>query len=169
MRLSHIIRKGFTCFELDTQPFHSDEPEGNRERQIMAVKKRVIRELSGLFAAGGTIANQNKLFLDLWNREKRASTAVGQGIAIPHVRSLQARELSMGFARSTAGLPFSAPDGQPVHLFISIIGPREEQATYLRIYRRIAELFRYPAVHQSLMAATEEWEVLRALDGHLTN
>jgi mannitol/fructose-specific phosphotransferase system IIA component (Ntr-type) len=80
---------------------------------------------------------------------------------------MQTRDLVMGFSRSAEGLSFDAPDGQPVHLFFSIIGPRHEEAAYLRIYREIAQIFRYPAVHQLLMKASKEWEVLRVLEGHV--
>ena len=98
---------------------------------------------------------------------KRATTALGSAIAIPHVRTMQSRGLVMGFSRSTDGLPFGAPDDQPAHLFFSIIGPRHEEAAYLKIYREIAQIFRYPNAHQALMEASNEWEVIRVLEGHV--
>jgi mannitol/fructose-specific phosphotransferase system IIA component (Ntr-type) len=66
-----------------------------------------------------------------------------------------------------SGLSFDAPDGQPVHLFFSIIGPRHEEAAYLRIYREIAQILQDPTTHRMLMETSSEWEVLRVLEGHV--
>lgn len=167
MRLSQIIRSGFVCFEMSTRDEPPEDPDYDRARYVRAVKRTAVGEICDLFESSGQVLNQTKLFKDLWNREKRATTALGSGIAIPHVRTMQARNLVLGFSRSLGGLPFDAPDGQPVHLFFSIIGPRHEEAAYLRIYREIAQVFRYPAAHQMLMEASSEWEVLRVLEGHV--
>jgi len=167
MRLTQIIRRGFVCFEMNTCDEPPEDPEYDRAKHVRSVKKAAVAEICGLFDGGGQVHNQAKLFRDLWNREKRATTAVGSGIAIPHVRTMQARGLILGFSRSTPGLSFDAPDNEPVHLFLSIIGPRHEETAYLKIYREIAKLFQYPAAHRMLMEAADEWEVMRVLDGHL--
>jgi len=167
MRLSQIIRNGFVCFELATRDEPPEEEDYDRAKHVRSVKRRTVAELCDLFESGGQVLNRNKLFKDLWNREKRATTAIGSGIAIPHVRTMQARDVVLGFARSDSGLSFDAPDDEPVHLFFSIIGPRHEEAAYLRIYRDIAQLFRYDGARSMLMEATEEWQVLRVLDGHI--
>lgn len=167
MRLSQIIRGGFVCFDMSTRDNPPEDPDYNRAKYVRSVKQEAVTEICDLFEGGGQVLNRTKLFKDLWNREKRATTALGSGIAIPHVRTMQARGLVLGFSRSTAGLPFDAPDHQPVHLFLSIIGPRHEEAAYLKIYRQIAQIFSYPDTHQKLMEASSEWEVLRVLDGHV--
>ena len=167
MRLSQIIRRGFVCFDMSTRDEPPEDPDYDRARYVRSVKREAVGEICDLFDSGGQVLNRTKLFNDLWNREKRATTALGSGIAIPHVRTMQARGLVLGFSRSADGLSFDAPDSQPVHLFFSIIGPRHEEATYLKIYREIAQIFRYPGAHQMLMDASSEWEVLRVLDGHI--
>jgi len=167
MRLSQIIRSGFVCFEMATRDDPPEEPDYDRAKYVRSVKRTAVSEICDLFDNGGQVLNRAKLFKDLWNREKRATTALGSGIAIPHVRTMQARSLMLGFSRSLRGLSFDSPDGQPVHLFFSIIGPRHEEAAYLKVYREIALIFRYPAAHQMLMEASNEWEVLRVLDGHV--
>jgi mannitol/fructose-specific phosphotransferase system IIA component (Ntr-type) len=167
MRLSQIMRGGFFCFEMSTRDEPPEDPDYDRARHVRSVKREAVAEICALFDGGGQVLNQAKLFKDLWNREKRATTAMGSGIAIPHVRTMQARSLVLGFSRSDSGLSFDAPDGRPVQLFFSIIGPRHEEAAYLRIYREIALIFSYPNAYRMLMEASSEWEVLRVLDGHL--
>ena len=167
MRLSQIIRSGFVCFEMSTRDEPPEDPDYDRDRHVRSVKREAVGEICDLFDSSGQVHNRTKLFKDLWNREKRATTALGSAIAIPHVRTMQARGLVMGFSRSTDGLSFGAPDDQPAHLFFSIIGPRHEEAAYLKIYREIAQIFRYPTAHQALMEASNEWEVIRVLEGHV--
>lgn len=167
MRLSQIIRGGFVCFEMTTRDEPPEDEDYDRAKHVRSVKRSAVAEICDLFEGGGQVLNRSKLFTDIWNREKRATTAIGSGIAIPHVRTMQARSVVLGFSRSESGLSFDAPDEEPVRLFFSVIGPRHEEAAYLRIYREIARMFRYDGARRMLLEATEEWQVLRVLDGHV--
>ena len=101
------------------------EPEGELppdfapgdRRNLARIQESVIEELAELLSKSGEVSNPSRLFRDLFNREKKAATSVGQGIAIPHVRTLQAKSFIMAFGRSAEGLPFETPDGEPVRLF----------------------------------------------------
>jgi mannitol/fructose-specific phosphotransferase system IIA component (Ntr-type) len=143
-----------------------EEEEYDREKHVARVKEAVIQELAGLLAGTGRVGNANKLFLDLWNREKKASTAVGHAIAIPHIRTRQVKEPIMGFARSSEGYDFLAPDGEPVRIFIVIVGPSFDPDQYLKIYKAIAEMFRYDGIRERLFEAWTEGEVYRLFDGN---
>ena len=69
----------------------------------------------------------------------------------------------MALGRSTDGLPFGAPDGEPVHLFIGMISPPYEDRTYLKVYRELGKLLLDPECRRSLLDASDPDEVLRAL------
>jgi mannitol/fructose-specific phosphotransferase system IIA component (Ntr-type) len=124
----------------------------------------VVQELVQLFATTGQIANEKKLFTDLLNREKRASTAYGDGVALPHVRTLQARSFVMAFARSTPGLPFGAPDHKSTHLFFGLVAPPYDDRLYLRVYRTLGPLLLDTEWQAELMAARDPHRVLRLLE-----
>ena len=134
------------------------------ERNLNRIRDSVIDELCELFEATGGIANLSRLHRDLHNREKKAGTAVGGGIAMPHVRTLQAKEFLMCFGRSVEGLHFRAPDGEPVHLFFGLISPPYEDRIYLRIYRRLASVLILPEHFQEFMQAQDPSEILRILE-----
>jgi mannitol/fructose-specific phosphotransferase system IIA component (Ntr-type) len=70
----------------------------------------------------------------------------------------------MCFGRSIEGLPFRAPDGEPVHLFFGLISPPYEDRVYLRIYRRLASVLILPEHFQEFMEAREPSEILRILE-----
>jgi len=97
------------------------------------------------------------------NREKKSSTGIGKGIAIPHVRTMQVREFVIGFARSKEGYEFDSIDGKPVHLFFVMGAPPYDDSLYLKVFKAIAELFHSDTFEEELFSATSEYEIIRAI------
>jgi PTS system fructose-specific IIC component len=163
-----FFREELIKLELESRPETLAEgleptPEA-LERLRWRSKERVMEELAALFAAGGEIRNQHKFLLDLVNREKKASTAIGDGLAVPHVRSLQPRKLVVCFARSTPGVEYDAPDGQPAHLFFGVAAPSYDDAVYLRLYKWLVGAFlREDWLRGALMAAESPGDAVRVL------
>lgn len=170
MRLNfrRILAAESMLFELETSPqappeFVGEDGEVDETRNERRVRESVIDELCGLLDATGQINNRSRLYKDLHNREKRAVTAIGDGIAFPHVRTIQARSFVMAFARSTEGLPFYSLDGEPVHLFFSMVAPPYDDRLYLKVYKSLSSALLQPELRQMLMEAwtpNEVWQVL---------
>jgi mannitol/fructose-specific phosphotransferase system IIA component (Ntr-type) len=70
----------------------------------------------------------------------------------------------MAFGRSLEGLPFGAPDEEPVRLFFAMAAPPYEDRTYLKVYRSLATLLTVPEHYEQFLTASEPSEVLRALE-----
>lgn len=144
-----------------------DLPEGfdpmSRQNQNR-IREGVITEMCELLAESGQVANQNRLFKDLLNREKKAVTAIGLGIAFPHVRTLQVKSFIMAFGRSSEGLPFEAPDDEPVRLFFAMAAPPYDDRTYLKVYKSLSKLLLNPEHYELFLSAKEPSEILRALE-----
>ncbi len=100
----------------------------------------------------GRIKDEALVLEMITRRENLGSTGIGKGIAIPHGRSLAAPELSIVFARSTAGIEYDALDKQPVHLFFMIVAPPQERsAIYLPVLGKIVERVKESRVRSRLM------------------
>ena len=136
---------------------------GGDAADVWAVKLEVLAVLTECVASTGRVGSVKKLLADLVNREKKASTALGRGLAVPHVRTKQAKRFLLAFARSTRGLPFGAPDGSPVHLFFCVCAPPYDDRFYLEVYRGIGRLFGFAEARRALMEARDAHEVLRVL------
>lgn len=134
-------------------------------KNLDRIRRELVQEMTDLLVATGEVCNARRLFRDLYEREKRAGTAVGQGIAFPHVRTLQVRSFVMAFGRSPEGLPFGAPDEQPVRLFFAMAAPPYDDRTYLRIYRALATRLLDPEYYERFLAVEEPGEILRVLEG----
>jgi mannitol/fructose-specific phosphotransferase system IIA component (Ntr-type) len=163
MNLARLVCPGLIRIELATQmPLEPEEPY-SQERFLWSVKEAVIGELADLLAVSGRIGNVNRLRNDLVNREKKATTGLSDGFAVPHVRTREAREFILGFARSSSGIAFGSLDGQPTHLFFPMVSPPYDDQLYLRIYKQLAEAVTFRGARQKLMEARDEGEILRAL------
>jgi PTS system nitrogen regulatory IIA component len=87
----------------------------------------------------------------LLRREMLGSTGFGNGIAIPHCRTLAVNRLRLAFGRHRAGLPWQAIDRQPVHAIFLIVAPPAEMSNqYLPLLGRIAQFVQDPQVPRIL-------------------
>src|SRR5690348_1114910 len=86
-------------------------------------KKGVLEELVGLLGKEGKIKDTKAAVDILLEREKLGSTGIGQGIAIPHAKTDQAKDVVAAFGLSRRGVNFESLDGEPVHLFFLLIAP----------------------------------------------
>lgn len=126
-------------------------------------KEHILEELVGLLDESSRIGNRHKLLLDFINRERKATTAIGHGIAIPHIRSKHAKEFMIALARSTTGYDFDSLDGKPTHLFFVMAAPPYDDTLYLRVFRALAEKLQYPSFRTELMTAGSPGELIRAI------
>ena len=163
IRLTRYLKPPQVKVELDTTT-PDEVPEGwTRERFTWSVKEKILAELIALFVASGKVGNVTKLAADLENRERKATTGIGDGIAIPHVRTMQAKEFTICFARSTPGVEFGAVDGRPVHLFFGVVAPPYDDKLYLEVYQSIGKLLGEETTREALMSAKDEHEVIKAV------
>jgi PTS system fructose-specific IIC component len=102
------------------------------------------------------------LLNDFIHRERKATTGIGNGIAIPHIRSMQAKEFIMGFARSREGFDFDSLDGEPTHVFFIMAAPPYDDNLYLKVFKALAENLQYESFRQELMSAEEPYDIIRA-------
>lgn len=165
MQISRYLTPKLIKLEMDTV---FEQPE-NGESQVLTIKRiqerkeLLIAECVELLNLSGKVGNKNKLLRDLFDREKKATTAIGKGIAIPHVRTMQAKELVIAIARSTAGYDFDAADGQPVHVFVAMAAPPYDDSLYLRVFRALAQLFTYEGFYERIMSAHQPYDIIRAI------
>ena len=161
MRLTRFLKPPQIRLELQTRTIAN--PDWSVERIVRETKERVLAELSDLLEASGNVNNPKKLLTDLLNRERRATTGIGEGIAIPHVRTMQAKRFTLAFARSREGVEFGALDGAPVHFFFAVVAPPYDDRLYLQVYKRIGEVFGAPDAREQLMDAADEHEIIRLI------
>jgi len=128
-----------------------------------STKEGVIRELSGLFKQTGVIEDLDGFIEVIHARERLESTAIGDGIAIPHGRWEGVRHIAVAFARSASGVEFEAEDGQPVHLIFMIAAPKDATREYLQAVAKIARFLKMKELRVELSNASTPADVLKAI------
>jgi PTS system nitrogen regulatory IIA component len=115
-------------------------------------KRSVIAELTRHLTerSGGSFA---EVLGAVEEREAVLSTGIGFGVAIPHARSPELRELGLVCGVSPSPVPFDAIDGEPVRLFFLIVGPEASAGQHVKVLSRIARLVRRESLRQRLCEA----------------
>jgi len=117
-------------------------------------KKQALQELAAR-AAELTGQSERTIFEILLQREKLGSTAVGNGIAIPHGKLPKLGRLFGLFARLERPIDFEALDSQPVDLIFLLLAPEAAGADHLKALARVARLLRDPEIARKLRESSD--------------
>ena len=128
-------------------------------------KKQIIKDLLSLLVKTGEVSPNNfdELYQGLLEREKLESTAIGGGLAIPHVRSDLVDDIKMTIAISKEGIDFDAIDGNPVHFIVLIISPFAKANEYIAIIARFSRMVRNKKVVQKLLNCNSNQEAYQII------
>ena len=70
-------------------------------------------------------------------RENEASTGMGKGIAVPHVKHSAVKDVVAAIGQSSVGIDFSALDKQPVYSVILLISPVDDPDKHLQAMEKV--------------------------------
>ena len=128
-------------------------------------KEDVIRELVDALINGGDIEKRyrNKLVEALMAREALGSTAIGQGIVIPHAKSDCVEKLIAAFGISKKGVDFDSLDGEAAYIFFLLVAPQDSAGPHLKALARISRLLKDKYFRDSLRNAPDDKSVIRII------
>jgi mannitol/fructose-specific phosphotransferase system IIA component (Ntr-type) len=101
-----------------------------------------LKEMIGYLKAADEITHDKRLFEKLIQREKLGSTAIGDGIAIPHCKLKEVKSPLLALAVSKKGVHFEALDGKPTHVFFLVVSSPDNPGQSLQILAAVAYLVR---------------------------
>jgi PTS system nitrogen regulatory IIA component len=127
-------------------------------------KGDVIDELAGVVAEHhrGEI-DHGRLVQALEDRERLNSTALGEGVAIPHGKLPGLKRVVAAFGRSPSGVDFSSLDGKPTHLFFLLVAPEDSAGAHLKALARISRLLKDDSFRARLMSAPAAADLYRTI------
>ncbi|MDR1317959.1 MAG: PTS sugar transporter subunit IIA [Spirochaetales bacterium] len=121
-----------------------------------------FRELAGFFAFRYGIVEGDELERRIEEREKSISTWISRGIAIPHTILPDGTPSHIVLGISREGIPYDAPDNEPVRLIILIAGDRND---HIEVLRQTALRLSSPSVYERIIEAREQGEAYLAFTG----
>jgi PTS system nitrogen regulatory IIA component len=128
-----------------------------------ATKSAVLRELAEHLARQQRAVDASRLVEVLWERERLGSTAIGDGIAIPHGKLPGLQGVIGAFGRHVAGVDFDSLDGSPTHLFFLLVAPEDSVGQHLKALARVSRLLKDRAFRDKLIAVADRAELFRLI------
>lgn len=130
-----------------------------------AKKEDVLKELADLLINAGEIdkKDKGKLIEQLLARESLGSTAIGQGVGIPHTKSSCVNKLVASFGLSQKGVDFDSLDAEKVYIFFLLVAPMDSAGPHLKALARISRLLKDKYFRESLRECKNEQEILKII------
>lgn len=117
-------------------------------------KKQLFQEIAARAADSYGVASRD-VIAGLTAREQLGSTAMGEGVAIPHARLPKLDQIVGVFARLEKPVEFDAMDGQGVDLVFALFAPENSGADHLRALARVSRLLRQSDTREKLRASAK--------------
>lgn len=130
-----------------------------------ADRAAATRVLIGHAADQGLLADRNGFERAISERETILSTAVGQGVAVPHAKLDGIAEFFVVVGISSTPIEWDAPDRTPVHLVFLIGGPATQQTRYLQILAKIMLVVKNDDLRARIRGASSGEDVVATFSG----
>ena len=120
-----------------------------------------VRELADAMAENKFVSNPAALVVAAMERESVLSTAIGEGLAFPHVRGVEGGGLTLALGVSKKGIAWDA-SGEIVHLVFFSVIPVAVSAFYLRLMAGLTEAFSKQDNREILLSAASPADLWKA-------
>lgn len=129
----------------------------------VSTKQGAIDKLIDLQAKAGNISDKNAYKKDILAREQMSSTAVEDGIAIPHAKSEAVRQPGLAAITAPNGVDYESMDGKPSNILFMIAAPNDGDL-HLEVLSRLMTILMDEEFRRNLLAADTKEKFLKAID-----
>jgi len=126
-------------------------------------KDEILSEMVDLLMASGHIRDREAVLKAVTDRERRMSTGMQNGIAIPHGKTDSVDCLVAALGIKHEGVDFGALDGQPSTIFVMTVSPDSRTGPHIQFLAEISRPLNDASVRAQLLAATQPQTVLDLL------
>ena len=147
MRIVDLINKNSVKLDLNTKS-----------------KLDVVDELVDLVNDSGNLNDKNEYKKAILAREKLGTTAIGEGVAIPHAKNKSVNKACLAAGVSKEGIDYEAFDDSLSHLFFMIAAPDGANDTHLEVLSRLSTILMDESFRNDLMNSLSVEEFLDLID-----
>ena len=139
-------------------------PEGIKINAVPSDQMDAIDQLVSLQDASGNIADTVEYKKAILAREGEFSTAVGDGIAIPHAKTKAVKRPGLAAMTLAKGVDWKAPDDAPATLAFMIAAPEGQNNVHLEMLAKLSQLLMHEEFANALRSAKTPEEFLATID-----
>lgn len=126
-------------------------------------KAEAINKMTELHKKAGNLADADAYKKAILAREEQGTTAIGEGIAVPHAKSDSVKAPGLSAITVPAGVDYGAPDGKPSDILFMIAAPMDGDL-HLEILSRLMVMLMEPEFCNALRGAKTPEEFLSIID-----
>ena len=139
-------------------------PNGIQLRAAPADKAAAIDLLAGLQEKAGNITDKAAYQKEIWAREELDSTAVENGVAVPHARCAAVKRAGLAAMTAPGGVDYGAEDGEPSTLFFMIAAPENGGDVHMEMLSHLMVMLMDEEFCQKLLDADSVEQFLSLID-----
>ena len=139
-------------------------PNGIQLRAAPADKSAAIDLLADLQERAGNITDKAAYKKEIWAREELDSTAVENGVAVPHARCAAVKRAGLAAMTVPAGVDYGAEDGEPSTLFFMIAAPEGGGEVHMEMLSHLMVMLMDEEFCQKLLDAEKAEDFLALID-----
>ncbi len=128
-------------------------------------KDEIMEEMIDLLVSAGKVTNRKAAVKAIVEREKKMSTGMQNGIAIPHGKTDTVDSMVVAIALKKEGIDFQALDGQPSIIFIMTLSPVNRTGPHIQFLAEISRQLNDPSVREKLLQAKDRDQLIDILAG----
>ena len=129
-----------------------------------STKHDALLELANNLSTAPQVKMSNELAVEILKREELMSTAIGRGIAIPHVRLSSVTDLVMSVGISKCDIiDFQTIDDVPVRILFMIAAAYNQHAYYLQTLSFFSSKLKNKELKDALLNVTDPMEAYKLL------
>ena len=122
-------------------------------------KEAVVSELIDLLDKAGKVVDRTQLMNDIMEREKRMSTGMEHGVALPHARTIAVKSQTLAIGIHKKGVDFKTIDGSIVHIIAMILTPAGDEAPHMQVLASLGAVLGDEHIRQNLTNAHTDAEL----------
>ncbi len=127
-------------------------------------KADAIEQMVALMAKSGNISDLEVYHKGVLAREKESTTAVGEGVAIPHCKSDSVKAPCLAAMTLPAGVDYDSPDGDPVKVIFLIAAPNTKDNVHVDVLSKLSVLLLDENFTTNLLKADSVEKFLAVVD-----
>lgn len=148
MNFKNVLKNGTFCLDLKGE-----------------TKEQVIQELIDAMVAEGKITDKKAALDAVLERERKMSTGMQYGVAIPHGKTGTVEDMVVAFGLKRDGMDFKAIDGQPSRIFVMTISSNLRTGPHIQYLSEISKQLNRESIRSRLLEAQTAEEVIDILIG----
>ena len=144
------------------------DPRGIKLQAKVSDQNDAIDQLIALHESAGNLKDVAGFKKAILEREAKGSTAIGNGIAVPHGKSASVKKAGLVAITCPDGVDYKALDGKPSNLLFMIAAPENGADTHLEVLSKLMGMLMDGEFCKKLVGAESVDEFLELIDSKET-